>query len=73
MRLIVAASCKAAGSLFGKSAVVAPLALAVPLFREFFASVVEVKHEDIFLGLRKVCAQCKKLQPDDTRYGPWCF
>ena len=54
-------------------AVVAPLALAVPLFREFFASVVEVKHEDIFLGLRKVCAQCKKLQPDDTRYGPWCF
>ncbi|CAE7706339.1 VTC4 [Symbiodinium pilosum] len=24
-----------------------------------------VKHEDIFLGLRKVCAQCKKLQPDE--------
>ena len=26
----------------------------------------QVKHEDIFLGLRKVCAQCKKLQPDDA-------
>ncbi|CAE7490839.1 VTC4 [Symbiodinium microadriaticum] len=24
-----------------------------------------VKHEDIFLGLRKVCAQCKKLQPEE--------